>query len=199
MNAYRIVKKILNKLLLTGEHTCPWWFAYTFDNPIRKLIHNPQQVLWGLVEKGQTVLDLGCGMGCFSIAMAKMVGVSGRVISADLQQQMLDILLKRAKKAGVQSRIFTHKCEPDRIGINEPFDFALLFWMAHEIPDKVAFLKEVALILKPQAKLLIVEPKIHVSHSGFEEIVKAGHEAGLKVEFKPTIRFSRAVVFSKPS
>jgi len=184
---------------LNGEHTCPWWLAYTFDNPIRRLIHKPQIILKGLVEKGQTVLDLGCGMGYFSIAMAKLVGDTGRVISVELQQEMLDVLVKRAQKAGVQSRIQVHKCQPDKIGINEPIDFALSFWMAHEVSDKVAFLKEVSELLKPNAKLLVVEPKIHVSYSSFKEIVKAGQQVGFKTGAKPPIRISRTIIFSKPS
>jgi hypothetical protein len=34
-------------------HVCPWWLAYTFDNPLRRLLHNPEKLLAGLVEEGQ--------------------------------------------------------------------------------------------------------------------------------------------------
>ena len=46
-------------------------------------------------------LDFGSGMGIFSVAMARMVGDEGLVIAVDVQQQMLDVLSKRATKAGV--------------------------------------------------------------------------------------------------
>ena len=51
------------------------------------------------------MLDVGCGMGLFSLAMAKLVGDQGQVIAVDLQQKMLDVLRRRAEKAGVADRI----------------------------------------------------------------------------------------------
>jgi 2-polyprenyl-3-methyl-5-hydroxy-6-metoxy-1,4-benzoquinol methylase len=48
-------------------HTCPWWLISTFDNPLRKLIHDPQQISLPMFALA-TVLDVGCGMGYFSLA-----------------------------------------------------------------------------------------------------------------------------------
>ncbi len=42
------------KALLMEEHTCPWWFGYTFDNPLRGLLHNPARVLGNFVRRGFT-------------------------------------------------------------------------------------------------------------------------------------------------
>ena len=184
-------------MLLMGEHTCPWRLAYAFDNSVRRLLHKPEKILDGLVKKGQTVLDIGCGMGYFSIGMAVMVGDGGRVISVDLQQEMLDILGKRSERAGVRSRIQLHRCQRDRIGITEPVDFALAFWMVHEVSDKAAFLKEVAGLLKGDAKLLVAEPKLHVSASRFDEIVEAARKAGLRAGPELAVRLSRAIIFSR--
>jgi len=52
-----------------GDHICPWWFAYTFDNPFRRFFHNPEKMLGSYVSRGMTVLDVGCGMGFFSIGL----------------------------------------------------------------------------------------------------------------------------------
>ena len=73
--------------------------AYTFDNPFRKLIHDPKKMFKKYVHEGMTVMDIGCGLGCFSIDLAKMVGKEGKVYSVDLQKGMLDRLMKRAKRA----------------------------------------------------------------------------------------------------
>jgi predicted methyltransferase len=64
----------------SSSHVCPWWLCRTFDNPLRQLIHNPERILAGLAQPGETVLDLGCGMGYFSISLAKLVGPQGKVI-----------------------------------------------------------------------------------------------------------------------
>lgn len=77
-----------------SNHICPWWLCYSFDNPVRRLFHDPRKMLGGYLKPGMRVLDIGCGMGYFSLAMAKMVGVSGRVIALDLQGKTIEALLR---------------------------------------------------------------------------------------------------------
>ena len=164
------------------------------DNPIRRLIHNPEKIMGGYIERGQTVLDLGCGSGTFTLAMAKMVGENGKVIAVDVQDEMLQMVRKKAVKEGMESRITTHKSGPNSIGISDKVDFALAFYMVHEVPDAETFLKEVSSILKPSGKLLIVEPKIHVSASSFRKTVDAAELVGLKPISEPKIRLSRSML-----
>jgi ubiquinone/menaquinone biosynthesis C-methylase UbiE len=175
---------------------CSWKIAYALDNPIRRLIHNPQEILGMYIKPGQTVLDLGCGPGTFSIAIAKMVGESGRVIAVDFQEEMLQIVRKKAALHGLESRIITHKSGQDRIGLSEKVDFALAFYMVHEVPNSKAFLKEIASVLKPNGKLLIVEPKMHVSADAFEKTIDIARQAGLRIISEPKIRFSRSKLLS---
>ena len=92
-----------------SSRICSWKLAFALDNPIRRLIHNPKKILGGYVEPGQTVLDLGCGPGTFSIAMAKMVGESGKVIAVDVQEEMLQIVKEKAAQQGLESRIVSHR------------------------------------------------------------------------------------------
>jgi len=180
--------------MIHSFHVCPWWLARALDNPIRRLIHNPEEILGGHIEPGQTVLDLGCGSGTFTIAMARMVRDAGKVIAVDVQDEMLQIVRQKAVKEGLDSRIITHKSEPDRIGISDRVDFALAFYMVHEVPDVKTFLKEIASLLKPKGKLLIVEPLFHVSASSFRSTVDAAKIAGLMPILEPKIRFSRSVL-----
>ena len=106
-------------------HVCPWWGGYFIDNPIRRLFHNPEKIVSPYVKAGMTAMDVGCGMGFCSIAMAKIVGDSGQVIAIDVQQKMLDVLRQRAAKAGVAGRMLFHKCEQNRLGVVAQADFAL--------------------------------------------------------------------------
>ena len=175
---------------------CSWKIAFALDNPIRRLIHNPQKILGEYIEPGQTVLDVGCGPGTFSIAMAKMVGELGKVIAVDVQEEMLQIVREKAVQQGLESIIVTHKSGPDRIGLSEKVDFALAFYMVHEVPDAEAFLKEVASALKPRGKLLIVEPRMHVSAAAFERTIDIARRVGLKPVSEPKIRFSRSKLLS---
>ena len=99
------------------------------------MFHNPQKIMGEYVKEGSTVVDAGCGPGFFSVALAEMVGESGRVLSVDLQQEMLDQLRVNAERLNLQGRISMQQCMEDRLGITEKVDFALAFYMVHEVPD----------------------------------------------------------------
>jgi ubiquinone/menaquinone biosynthesis C-methylase UbiE len=177
-------------------NVCPWWLCPTFDNPLRRLIQNPDRILAGLVQSGETALDLGCGMGYFSIPLARLVGSQGKVICVDLQEQMLTRVRRRAERAGVADRVRLHRAGTDSLGLTEKADFALAFWMLHEVPDQAAFLAEVRAWLQPGARLLIVEPRIHVGSVAFERSAEAARNGGWEIVASPPVALSRAILFS---
>jgi ubiquinone/menaquinone biosynthesis C-methylase UbiE len=179
------------------NHVCPWWLAYTFDNPFRRFFHKPDQMFAQYVKRGMTVADIGCGMGYFSIGLAKILKGNGKVISVDLQKKMLEVLEKRARHAGVFDMIQPHLSNKEEIGLKEPVDFALTFWMVHEIPEKAPFLQQVYEVLKDSGLLLIAEPKFHVSRSQFEEEKDIARQIGFGIKEEPKITFSHSVVFTK--
>jgi len=179
-------------------HVCPWWGGYFIDNRLRRLLHNPERIVGPYIEPGITALDFGCGMGLFAIAMAQLVGDDGCVIAADLQPQMLDVLSKRAEKAGVRSRVRTHVCQSTVVGLQEPLDFALAFYSAHEVPSVAKLLTEIHACLRPGGRFLLVEPIGHVSAAAFGRMVAMAEEIGLVSQGRPRVRLSRAAVLGKP-
>ncbi|MDW5555466.1 class I SAM-dependent methyltransferase [Methanosarcina sp.] len=181
----------------SSTDVCSYKRAWALDIWIRKYMQNPYKIVGNYIKKGHTVLDLGCGTGFFSLAMAEMVGEKGKVISVDIQEEMLQMLRDKIERAGLKSRIIPHKSQPDKIGISEMVDFALAFYMVHEVPDKRSFLSEVTSHLKPDGRLLIVEPKIHVSKPDFDSTLKVAQSAGLKQISEPKILFSRAALLIK--
>ncbi|HLA84562.1 MAG TPA: class I SAM-dependent methyltransferase [Thermoguttaceae bacterium] len=176
-------------------HVCPWWAAaFTIDPPGRKWVHDPQKIVGPYVVPGMTVMDVGCGVGWFTIPMARMVGEHGRVIAVDLQPQMLAITQRRAEKAGVAARIEMHRCERNRLGVDVKADFALVFAMLHEVPDADRLLGEVRDVLNPGGKLLLAEPPIHVTAKKFAREVALAEAAGFEAVERPRVRWCRAVV-----
>lgn len=182
-----------------GDHICPWWLAYTFDNSFRRIFHNPEKMLGSYVSKGMTVLDVGCGMGFFSIGLARLIGDTGCVIAADVQPKMLEVMQKRSEKAGVAGRIRPRKCEPENLGVDTPVDFILAFWMVHEVPDPKSFFHQIRACLKTDGRILIAEPKFHVSSKRFQEIVVLAQASGLNFYETPSIKFSRSAVLKNDS
>lgn len=182
----------------TDHRVCPVGAARMFDNPLRLLIHQPGKMLRDYVKPGSKVLDFGCGLGFFSIAMAKMVGEGGLVIAADLQDVMLQGLMKRARRAGVADRIRPHLTAPDRIGLEEQVDFAIACWVIHETPDVDAAFRELASALVPGGRLYVMEPKSHASEGEFGEMLASATAAGLREVARPRSAGSRAVVLERP-
>jgi len=176
---------------------CPWWFAYTFDNPVRRLLHKPEKVLGPYVKEGMTAVDIGCGMGHFSVGMARLVGPNGRVISVDLQRKMLDRVKRRAVKAGVDGRISLRLCIPGDIGVAEQVDFVLTFWMAHEVSDQKLMFAQIRSMMKDGGRWLLAEPRLHVSLGRFESIVSTAVAAGFSVMERPSIAMTYAAVLER--
>ena len=181
----------------TGSHVCPWWLAYTFDNPLRRLIDPPAKALDGIVGEGMTVLDIGCGFGHFTIGAARMVGSKGRVVAADLQVKMLEKTMARAKRCGLADRIIPWPCRPDRIGYPEQVDAAIAANVIHETPDQGAFLKEIHDLLKAGGKLYVTEPAMHVGTKSFDEEKRLAKAIGFSIIEMPHNLLARRAVFER--
>ena len=125
-----------------------------------------------------------------------MVGPEGRVISVDLQEDMLKRSRRRAERRGLADRIDFHQATRAGLGLTTPVDFVLAFWMLHEVRDRAGFLGEVRSILRPSGHLLIAEPKGHVPPALFERITDVVGAAGFTVKEARRIRLSRAILCS---
>ncbi|MDR3600477.1 MAG: methyltransferase domain-containing protein [Desulfosporosinus sp.] len=79
------------------KRVCPVEGAGGLDNKFRRLFQNPHKILERHIQKGMTIVDLGCGPGFFSIAAAELVGAKGKVIAVDLQEGMLSKVSNKIK------------------------------------------------------------------------------------------------------
>lgn len=177
-----------------GKRVCPVENAGGLESAIRKFLQNPRKILTPYVRNGMTVLDIGCGPGVFSIEIAKMIGMPGHVIAADLQEGMLQLLRNKIKGTDLEDIIELSKCDAERTGLSAKVDFILAFYMVHEVPDKINFFKEMHSLLKADGKMLIVEPKFHVSGREFDEMLESLTKMGFKIVERPKILFSRSVL-----
>ncbi len=184
------------------SHVCPWWAAYSFDNPLRNLIHNTTRILDPYLGPGMKAVDIGCGMGFFSIGMARLVGDEGAVHALDIQKKMLEIASKRAARKGLDSRIVFIQIEPDslgpdRLGIENMVDFVLAFWVVHEVPDQDRLFPEIHEILKPGGSFLMTEPSFHVKRDQVDQSIEKAESAGLILVSRPKIRLCKSALFVK--
>ena len=177
---------------------CSHDHSFFLDNFLRRLIQNPKKVVGEYIKEGDTVIDLGCGPGYFSIDMAKMVGKSGRVISVDLQPEMLEKVEKKAEKQCLSQRVTLHNCPQDQIGLNPDVtaDFVLVFYMLHETPSHIKFMQEVKTFLRKGGKCLIVEPRFHVSKKYFHQMIRDIKNIGFNVLDTPSKKGGRSLLVS---
>lgn len=180
-----------------AKHVCPWWVGYLLASPVRRWFQDPEKILRPHIREGMIVLDVGPGMGFFTLPAAAMVGEGGHVIAVDVQERMLRGLERRAKKAGMAHRIHTHLCTENHLGVSGPIDLCLAFNVVHEVRDARSLFAQVRAILRPAGKILLVEPRHHVSDSEFQETLSHAFAEGFKVVEEPQIRGSRAVVLEQ--
>jgi len=179
------------------KHERAWWQAYSFDNPLRYLFHNPKKILEPHLKPGSTALDYGCGMGFFSLGMARVVGPRGRVVSTDTDARRLQVVRRRAARAGLSDRIQTVHIKPDEIGSEEKFDFAMCCWVVHELYDRDAFMERLHEQMNDGARLFVAEPRMHVADDRYGRIKDSISGAGFKVVEEPRVALSKSAVFEK--
>ncbi len=183
-----------------ADHVCPVWVGHLLASPIRRWFQDPVKLLSPHAREGMTALDAGCAMGFFSLPLARLVGPAGRVVCVDVQQEMLDALERRARKAGLSSRLEPRRCEGSDLRVADlagAVDLALAFAMIHETPDPEATIRQLAATLRPGGRLFLAEPRGHVDEALFGETIAFALGAGLVELDRPPVRSSRTALFAR--
>ena len=185
-----------------AHRICPWWIGYFLASPVREWleIRDPEAFLSSYVKAGMTVFEPGPGMGFFTLPVSRLVGPSGRVIVADVQPEMLNVLRRRAAKANLLDRIETRLVGRDTMGVEDllaKVDFVLAWAIVHEFPSGDNFFAEAAATLKPGGHLLFGEPSGHVDEAHFARELEAARLAGLIELQRLNVRRSVVALLSK--
>jgi ubiquinone/menaquinone biosynthesis C-methylase UbiE len=148
--------------------------AFFLDNPIRRWIQPPSELVEKLaISPNDVVVDFGCGPGYYTIELAKKAKM---VMAVDLSPEMLKKAQKKAAKAGAKNIQFLQS-EGKSLQLGDSsVDMILLVTVYHEIGKSEAVLKEFSRVLKPEAKLIIVE------------VVKKGIFPGAPVQNPETLK-----------
>ena len=132
--------------------------ASWLDRPEREAEEAPEALLDSLgIQKGMAVADIGAGSGYFSFRLAQRVGAGGRVLAVDIQDEMLQIIRRRAAQRKIGN------VEPIRGTIQDPglppesVDLALLVDVYHEFSHPWEMIQGIHRALKPGGRLVLVE------------------------------------------
>ena len=126
----------------------------------------------GRLERGEQVLDLGCGAGTDSLIAAQMVGSQGSVAGVDMTVEMLDKARAAAAELGVENVEFLEG-EIERLPFPDAsFDVVISNGVIDLVPDKDAVFSEIHRVLRPGGRVQIADVTIQepVSEEGKRNI-----------------------------
>ena len=134
-------------------HGAPWLIRET-----REQEEHPRKLLQALnLQPGQTVADIGCGNGFYTLRMAEIVGATGKALAVDIQPEMLEMLGARAREAGISN------VEPILGAPGDPklpesaVDLILLVDVYHEFSYPERMLQAMRAALRPGGRIAIAE------------------------------------------
>jgi ubiquinone/menaquinone biosynthesis C-methylase UbiE len=144
---------------------------FVHGSRFRKLFSSPDEFNV-YVSKGQTVADLGCGPGYYTLALAERVGPKGKVYAVDSDDKAIQALKKKAYKLGCQNIEFYATSAHDLNFIkDESVDFVLsnglLCSMAPQQHDLA--INEMQRVLKKDGKAYLSASKGFYSYVNKEE------------------------------
>jgi len=128
------------------------------DNPERRKSMPPEEILKisGLKE-GQYFVDIGAGIGYFSIPAAEIVGKNGIVYALDISGELLEELDKRVFEKKIDN-IKSIKIEANSFPLEKnSVDHVFLCNVYHEIDDETVFLEKVKEIMGDGARFTIID------------------------------------------
>jgi SAM-dependent methyltransferase len=143
-------RRIAQTMHFTGA---PW---LTRDSRNRE--EEPAKLMKALdLKPGQTVCDLGCGNGFYTLKLADAVGPTGKVYAVEIQQEMLDLLAQRAAKTDHKNITPILGTVADPKLPDNSCDLVLLVDVYHEIDHPVEVLSAIRKSLTKTGRLVLVE------------------------------------------
>ena len=109
-------------------------------------------------EGVRDVLDIACGTGDFSLAIARRLPEGGHVTGLDLSRGMLDVMDRKVAAAGMQDLISAVQCDSEQMDFaTGSFDCATIGFGIRNFEDREAALREILRVLRPGGSLVILE------------------------------------------
>ena len=136
------------------------------------------------IQPGQTVCDMGCGNGFYTLHLARLVGENGKVVAVDIQREMLGLLKDRAAAEKIDNiELVLGTAFDPRLAPNS-FDLVLMVDVYHELSHPDEMLRAIRQSLKPTGRVALVEFRTEDESVPIKPLHKMSKAQILK-EFEP--------------
>lgn len=127
-----------------------WTIRIMHDNPILPLVRNPYKLLKAAgLKEGQTVLEVGCGPGFFTIPAAELVGDEGHVYALDIHPRAVERVKKKIEKKALKNVTAICANASDTGLPGGSIDLVFVFGLRHITGGRETMLTELSRVLKP--------------------------------------------------
>jgi SAM-dependent methyltransferase len=146
--------------------------------------HSPRRLRDVLQPRsGERILELGPGIGIHALAVAVSLAPAGTLDVLDIQQPMLDHLVRRAARARVLN-IASVVGDARRLPYSSAsFDGAYLIDVLGETPDVTAVLQELRRVLRPAGRLVVGEHFVDPDFVSLRSLKERAETAGFTFEY----------------
>ena len=176
------------------------------ESPDRAAWQKPDQIMDALhIADRSTVADIGAGAGWFTIQLARRVGPNGVVYAQDVQREMLESIRRRVTREGLKN-VETKLGSGSNPNLPvAALDAVVVVDAYQEVEDRVTFLRNLALALKPSGLIGIVNYKPGRGGPGPAENVRVDKAAvradagatGLRVVGEEVLPYQYLLVLSR--
>ena len=120
------------------------------------VVSQREQVLQRLAPMpGERALDIGCGPGLTTLALAEAVGLQGHVVAVDMAEPMLHLARQRCR---YWPQVQLQNLDVAQLPMaDNSFDIALATQVYEYVPDIAQALKELARVVRPGGRVLLVD------------------------------------------
>ena len=148
----------------------------------------PSEVLQALgVQKGATVIDLGCGSGYFTLKLSSLVGKQGRVLAVDIRRESLVFLWIRSLALPAHNVSIVHGQANDSNLGTVRLDAALISNTYHELTSPIVILDQLHRSLHRGGRLVVVDRGPEFSNEA-RQVELRRHEVSLRLAEKQIVQ-----------
>jgi len=182
---------------LNGGEPCPYALGWLVNNPVRRRYMGPVLDHIG-VRPGERVLELGPGLGAFTVRAARRTEPGGALVAVDIQPEMIAAVEQRVQEAGL-TNVETHVASAYELPLeDESVDRAFLVTVLPEIPDRGQALAELRRVLKPGGVLSVTEEFLDPDYPLARTTVRWAKEAGFELAERHGNWWIYTLNFQKP-